>query len=107
MVSAPLVPVTQVGQVKLPVVAFSTIGLDAPTAKVPDVLGSVSVGLPAVVWGVTSTVPPPLPAKEIVPVDVPGMPNTGAIELTPTAGLVPVLANTDPPLRMMDPGVSV
>lgn len=107
LVSAPVVPVTQVGQVKAPVVKLSTNGLDALTAKVPVVLGSVKVGLPAAACGVISTVPLPLPAKEIVPVDVPEMPNTGAMELTPTAGVVLVLANTDPPLRMMEPGVSV
>ena len=107
LINAPPVPVTQVGQVRLPVTAFSTIGVDAPTAKVPLVLGSVNVGLPAAVCGVTNTVPLPLPAKEIVPVDVPGMPNTGLLEDVPTAGLVPVLASTDPPLSTMDPGVSV
>lgn len=39
--------VTQVGQVRLPVVELRLIGEDAPTANVPDVFGRVSVGVPA------------------------------------------------------------
>jgi hypothetical protein len=47
----PLVVVEQVGHVKLPVVGLRTSGDEAPTAKVPAVLGSVSVGVPAVACG--------------------------------------------------------
>ncbi len=46
LVKVPVVA-EQVGQVRLPVVALSTSGELAPTAKVPVVFGSVSVGVPA------------------------------------------------------------
>ena len=47
----PDVVVAHVGQVRFPVVALSTSGDDAPTAKVPVVLGRVRVGDPAVACG--------------------------------------------------------
>jgi hypothetical protein len=61
-----------------PVVAFSVIGAVADTPNVPDALGNVRVGEPAVACGVSVTVPDPEPESASVPMVVPGMPRTGA-----------------------------
>ena len=74
----PFVVVAHVAQVRFPVVALSVRGDDAPTEKVPDAVGSVSVGEPAAACGVIVTVPEPLPARPRVPVTDPGIPRTGA-----------------------------
>lgn len=90
-VNAPLVPVTQVGQVKLPVVALSTNGLDALTAKVPVALGNVSVGVPAAACAVTKADPDVAPAKLKAPCKDPATPKVG---VAVKAGVAP--ANTSP-----------
>jgi len=72
------VPVTQVGQVRTPVIAFNTSGVVALSANVPVVVGSVRVGVPAAACGVIVAVPDVAPAKPKVPVLVPGIPRTGA-----------------------------
>ena len=71
------VPVTQVGQVRTPVTAFNTSGLEAVLGKVPVVLGRVKVGLPADACDTIVAVPEPEPAKPKVPPLVPGTPRTG------------------------------
>lgn len=55
--------VTQVGQVKFPVVVLSTIGSDAVTAKVPVPVGKVNVGVLAADCGTIVTVPELSPAN--------------------------------------------
>lgn len=60
-----------------PVVAFKDSGAVALTAKVPDALGSVSVGDPAADCAVTVAVPDVSPAKPRVPAVVPGTPKIG------------------------------
>ena len=55
--------VTQVGQVRTPVVALSTIGALALSASVPVVVGHVIVGVPAADCGTIVMVPEDSPAQ--------------------------------------------
>ena len=76
---APPEVVTHVAHVRLPVAALSASGAEAPTAKVPVVLGSVRVAVPAALWGVTVTVPEVAPEKASVPVLAPATPKDGVL----------------------------
>ena len=61
-------------------VADRTSGDVAPTAKVPDVLGRVSVGVPAALCGVIVAVPEVTPVSLSCPVEVPATPRVGVTE---------------------------
>lgn len=80
VIAPPPDEVTQVGHVKVPVVAESTSGLVEATAKVPEAFGRVSVGVPATACAVMMAAPEVRPAKLRVPCTLPATPNTGVAE---------------------------
>ncbi len=82
-----------------PVVVFSVIGAVAEAASVPDVFGSVRVGVPAVACGVMVAVPDVLPAKPRVPSVAPGLPKTG---VTVAAHVSAAVAERTAPLAADD-----
>src|ERR1700743_503569 len=90
VIAPPPLDVTHVGQVRLPVVGLRTNGALAPSASVPEVVGSVRGGEPAVACAVIVAVPPEAPAKPKEPCDAPGTPSTGAVVADGTA-VAPVL----------------
>ena len=87
--------------VKFPVVAFKDSGAEAETQNVPEPVGKVNVGVAALAGAVIVYLPDAvLDAKAIVPVDVPGMPRTGAMVYPGAAAEAVALPNTVPPAAL-------
>ena len=97
VIAPPPLDVTQVGQVSVPVVALSTSGVVAFAASVPEVFGKSSVGEPVAGCGLRMAVPLVAPAKPSWPVEVPGIPSTGAVVAEGTADEAEGLPRTVPP----------
>jgi hypothetical protein len=88
--------------VKAPVVALRDSAPDADTANVPEPVGKVSIGVAALAGAVIVYSPlAVLLAKAIVPVDVPGMPRTGAMVYPGAAAPAVELPNTVPPAALL------
>jgi len=84
-----------------PMVAVKTVPSPTFTAT-PLLVGRVSVGVAELAGAVIVYFPEAvLLAKAIVPVDVPGIPSTGAVVYAGAAEVVPLFPNTVPPAALV------